>query len=250
MAKIGLYLDRGDISVSDFTEAFSAQVRLVREVMIEMGIPAHEVRWVVDDLNFGSAAAVAAPQVLGGKVFMSDIDLAIRAAGVGMRELESSPARPKFFNDEALKTSRRLIELASGSDAGKARLTFGEQSVAPSAHITANVDTIIKSNLQSIGSIEGLLIGVQSKDGAYRIAIKDRFRGRSVPCSISPELLKRALDAFERRVIVRGIVVSRSDGSAVRIDVRSFEVVPEDDELVAPGEVRGILAEYRRADGD
>lgn len=250
MGKIGLYLDRVDISVSDFTEAFNAQVKIVREVMLEMGLRATEVRWVVSNLDYGSAIAAAAPQVLGEKIFMSDIDLAINAAGVGIRELELSPARPRFFNDEALKTSRRLIEIAAESSSGKARLTFGDQVIAPSLHVTANVDTIIKSNLQSIGSIEGLLVGVQSNDGAYRISIKDKFRGRSVPCAISPELLKTALGAFERRVIVRGILMSRPEGMPVRIDVRNLEVVPEDDELVAPGEVRGILSEYRRADGD
>jgi hypothetical protein len=181
---------------------------------------------------------------------MVDVDLATNAAGAGIRALAASAHRPKFFTDEALKTARRLIQLVSEADAGKARLRFGSEVVRPSPLVLNNVDTLIKGNLPSIGSIDGRLVGVSEQNGAYSIAILDRLRGRKVRCAIPDQLLPRALQAFESRVIARGIVWSRSDGSAVRIDVRDFEVVLDDDKLPTPDEMRGILRDYERADGE
>jgi len=252
MTKIELDLDRADISVEEFTEALSAQVRLVREVMISMGIPSHEVRWVISELRSGSAYAAASPQVLGEKAYLADIDHAIRQAGEGYAQLATATgnSRPKYFNDEALKISRRLTELATRADAGRARLRFGTTAVAPSPFVAANVDSIIKGDLPSIGSIEGQLVRIEDNNGAYRIGLRDRFRQRTVVCHIPESLVKSALGAFDRRVIVRGRLWSRRDGTPLRIDVRSFEVIAEDNALPTWDAVRGILRNYERADGE
>jgi hypothetical protein len=251
MARIVLDLDRKDVSVHDFTEAFEAQVRLVTQVMHDMGIPTNEVRWVVSDLKHGSTFAVAEPQIIGPHAYMADIDRAARMAGIGVRMLAESATRPKHFSDEALKTGRRLIQIVTESDAGRARLGFGEEQVTPSPMVISHVDTLMRGNLPSIGSIDGRLVSVSAgQEGAYFIAIHDRLRGRKVRCSIPDSILDRALKAFESRVIARGIIWSRSDGSAVRIDVRDFEVVPSDDKLPSAEDVRGILKGYERADGE
>lgn len=251
MARIVLDLDRPDVSVEAFTEAFQAQVRLVTQVMADMGVPTHEVRWIVAGLKHGSTYAVATPQVVGPYAVQYDIDRAARAAGAGLRALSQSPERPPHFSDEALKTSRRLMELVTESDAGRSRLQFGEEEVRPSTTLGEHVEALMRGNLRSIGSIEGKLISVSAGgDGAYFIAILDRLRGRKVRCHIPDTMRDRALSSFESRVIARGIIWSRNDGSAVRIDVRDFEVVPPDDQLPRADDVRGILRGYERADGE
>jgi hypothetical protein len=246
MARLELNFDRADVSVEDFTAAFETQIKLVREVMIEMNIPANEVRWVFAGLRHGSAYAAAAPQVIGKNAYMADIEQAIANTGSGFGLLEKSAQRPKFFNDEALKLTRTLSTLTTQSSAGKARLVFGARVVTPSAAIAANVNEIVRGDLYSIGSIEGVLVGVQGSDGNYRISILDRLRNRKVPCRISPELLKQALAAFETRVIVRGKIRSRQDGTPNSIEVRHFEVMP----TVFPSwqKMGGILEGYERAD--
>lgn len=250
MGKIVLDLDRGDISVEDFTEAFRAQVRLVTEVMLEMGIGVTGVRWVVSELRYGSTYAAADPQVLGEKVYMTDVDLAIHAAGAGFEALTQTPHRPKFFNDDALKTSARLMQLVSASSAGKARLGFGATSIAPSAIVGAHVDAIIRGSIRSIGSVDGKLIGIAGEDGSYRIAVHDRLRDRKIACSIPEHLLARALNAFNSRVVVRGVLTSRSDGTAIRIEVRDFEQIPPDSELPTGRQVRGLLSGHELADAE
>jgi hypothetical protein len=251
MGKIVLDLDRSDVSVEQFTEAFRLQVRLAEEVMKEMGIPVEEVRWVVSELRYGSTHAAATPQLVGKKVFMADVDSAMNYSGAGVNELAKSSARPRFFNDVALNYSRRLIEIVEEADHGKARLVFGTISVAPSIAVSANVHAIIKGEVPSIGSIEGQLVGVEGADGNYKISIKDQRRNRKVPCSIhEKDQLKKALDNFEKRVIVRGMIWSREDGTPVKIEVRSLEPIPPDEELPTRQDVRGILRDFRRADGE
>lgn len=250
MATIALHLDRGDVSVNDFTDALSAQVSLVHEIMAAMGIAANDVRWVITNLEYGSASAAAASQILNDRLFMADIEEAVSHVGAGVVSLATSSERPKYFNDEALKLSRKLVNIAIQSEYGRSRYTFGDTSITPTEAVSANIEKIIKSDLRSIGSIEGTLIGVEGSDGAYRISVKDRLRGRRVPCKIPPDMLRRALDNFESRVTVRGVLWSRSDGTPVRIDVRDFELMPSDDELPTAREIRGILRDFQRADGE
>ena len=250
MTKIELHLDRTDVSVEQFAEALLAQVELVRQVMTAMGYPAQDVRWVVSDLRYGSTYAAGSPQALGERVFMADIDRAIIAAGQGMRTLTQSAKRPEYFSDEALKTSRRLLQITSEFDTGRARLVFGGVDVSPTPAAAANVENIIKGDLQSIGSIEGTLVGVSVGDGTYRISIKDRLTNRRIPCNIPGDQLPRALGAFESRVVVRGLITSRQDGTAIRIDARALDVMPADSELPTRDDVKGILHDFRRADGE
>lgn len=250
MSRIILDLDRGDVSVNDFTEAFNLQVRLVQEIMRDMGVPTNEVRWVVADLRFGSAYAAATPQMVGPHVFMADIELAMNRAGAGLRSLNEGSARPAHFNDEALKVSRKLTELVTQSSTARTPITFGEVAVRPSMRLVANVSTLIRGELRSIGSIEGQLIGVAGADGSYKIVIRDRLRGRKVPCVIGEAMLQSALVNFERRVVVRGLITSRADGTPVRIEVRALEAMPADDALPSIADMRGVLSNFRVADGE
>jgi hypothetical protein len=191
--------------------------------------------------------------VLGKHVFRADVDLAVKNAGLGVKELAESSDRPRFFNDEALRLSRRLVQLAAQSDAGKAQLVFGVVTVPvaqASEGVKTNVDALVKGDLPSIGSIEGQLVRVEGSDGSYKIAIFDRLRSRKVPCLIKSDLLRRALDAFDTRVVVRGLIWSRRDGSPARIEVRDFEEMPNADQIPKWQDMRGILRDFKAADGD
>lgn len=249
MAKIVFDLDRKDVSAPDFAEGFLAQMRLVEQVMVEMGIAANQVRWVIEDLRAGSAYAAATAHIQGGHVAMADIEAAIRIAGQGTKDLASSSKRPPHFSDAALKTSRTLTRILSEYDSGKAVARFGQIAVKPSEKVAENIATIIRGDLRSIASVDGTLVGVNDY-GNIEIAVVDRLRNRRIRCQIPNDLLDKALGAFKKRVVVRGLMWSRHDGSAIRIDVRSLEVMPPDDQLPTRDQVRGILSGYKLANGE
>jgi hypothetical protein len=249
MAKIVFDLDRRDVSAPDFAEGFLAQMRLVEQVMVEMGIVAGQVRWVIEELHAGSAYAAATAHIQGDKVAMADIEAAIRIAGQGTKDLASSSKRPPLFSDAALKTSRTLTRILSEYDSGKAVARFGQIVVKPNEKVAENVATIIRGDLRSIASVDGMLVGVNDY-GSIEIAVVDRLRNRRIRCQIPDALLETALGAFKKRVMVRGLMWSRHDGTAIRIDVRSLEVMPPDDQLPTHDKVRGILNGFRLANGE
>lgn len=249
MAKIVLDLDRKDVSAEDFAEGFLSQIRLVREVMAEMGVPANEVRWVIDELRSGSAYAASSAHIQGGHLSMADIESAIRYAGEGTQQLGVSAKSPILFSEAALKTSRTLIRILS-ENGGKAQAKFGKVTVRPNPKVAENVATILRGDLRSITSVDGILVGVNTGHGHFEIAVNDRLRSRRIHCNIRDDVLPRALQAFGKRVVVRGLMWSRRDGSAIRIDVRDMDVMPPDDTLPTRQDVRGILGGFRLANGD
>jgi hypothetical protein len=113
-------------------------------------------------------------------------------------------------------------------------------SITPTQKLAASVDELIVGKLKSIGTVEGVLVTVSKRDG-FRFYVEDRVRGKRVECHFREDLLATVLTAFDRRVIVRGVVWSRKDGEAQRIEVRSFEIVEEDAKLPRVREMRGIL---------
>ena len=247
---IEIKLDRKDVSADDFAEAIMATIRLVTSVLAQRGVPVDEIRWVISDLRFGSAYVSADPHILGKHAYMADIDAGVAAVARGIQDVTKGAPRPSDFTEEALKTSRRLMQIAQEFDAGTAMLGFGNTKLRPSEEYTSRVETILRADVPSIGSIEGTLVGVSVGDGTYRIFVHDRLRNRRTPCVIASDLLSSALAAFEKRVIVRGIISTKPDGTATRINVRRFEVIPPDDELPSRHEVRGIMAGYERVDDD
>lgn len=236
--RVAVEMNWPDVDVATFTRALNAQIGLVREVMVEMGLSADSVRWVISELRDGSAFGGAEPLVLNNEVSDSEIDLAIARSAQGFSTLDQTSERPPYFNDDALDACRQLANLTTPPDSGVGRLRF------------ANVDDIVTGRLRSIGSIEGTLNGIKTAKSGYEIVVMDRLRKRSVQCTLPRALRQLALDAFEKRVIVRGVIWSRRDGFPQRIEGLTLEVVPADSELPTPAAMRGFLVGYRLADGE
>ncbi len=215
-----------------------------------MGIASKDVRWVIQDLKIGSAYAAATAHLLGENVAMADVEAAVRFAGEGTKQLAVSDKRPKHFSDVALQTSRKFIRILAENDSGKAQAKFGQITVKPSPKVAENVATMLRPDQRSIASVDGFLVVVSVGQRGYEIAVNDRLRNRRIRCQIPDDLLSKAMAAFEKRVIVRGLMWSRHDGAATRIDVRSLDVMPPDDQLPTRQEVGGILKGYKLANGE
>jgi hypothetical protein len=250
MASHDLYvhLDRPDVSAEDFADAIEEQIALVREIGVDLGIPMDGVRWVIRELSAGSAAMLAVPQIVNSAIRIDQVEASLQFAGEGLAALEKSATRPTHFTDEALRRARRLSEIANiGNGVGASEFRFGSVLIAPTSHGVANIDELIVGKYKSIGSVEGHLATISDERGLH-FSVKDRLRGRAVPCYFDEKLLPRVVEAFRRRVIVRGVVWSRRDGLPQRIDARDFEIVPDDNELPNAGAVRGALRGWQESE--
>lgn len=246
--KISIHLGKPDVSFRDFAEAIEEQMTIVSEVLAEMGVPASAVRWVIDELHTGSAGGTFRAEVATKKASEERVLAGIQAAGAGVEQLNRGAARPRYFNDRALHAARRLSELVRHADPVRSWIRFESVSITPTAHIEANVDEIVEPRDESIGSIEGELLGVRKVRHGYTIYVKDRLSGHDVLCKISASLIPRAVQAFEKRVIVRGIVRAMADGTPKQIDVRDIEEMRGDTDLPSISQVGGLLRGYRLDD--
>lgn len=248
--RVSVELSWPDVDVGDFVRALETQLGLVREVMQAIGVRPDSVRWVIKRLEGGSALAEASCVLLDDEIEDADVERALQVSGAGFSSLEQSSDRPEWFSDKALEFCSELSTIRSPNHAGVARFRFDSIGVTPSPHVAANVEEIVGGRVRSIGSVEGVLQGLIRTRAGYRLTIRARAWHRDITCLVPREMRKQALDAFEQRVIVRGELWSRRDGSPQQIEARDIEVIPPDDELPGMREVWGILGDLRRADGE
>ncbi len=236
-----LKLDRPEVFVEEFMEAVQALLAVVREVAQEQAGDATGLRWIITELRTGSAVLKAIPESIDGALTPAVVERILRSTGEGIHVLETGEGRPPYFNDSALRNARRLASILAEGDVGTSTVRLGPVTITPTRRLAAAVDELIVGKLKSIGTVEGALVTVSKRDG-YRFFVEDRVGGRRVECHFRLDLLGAVLAAFDKRVMVRGVVWSRKDGMPQRIDVRSFEVLEDDDALPRARAVRGILS--------
>lgn len=230
----------GRIPVGAFRDALQDLSAILHEVELEMSKDRRSrLSWDVAELGLGSATVGLEPaseehSELAGRVTKTLIG--------GLRQLSDERVRPGFFNDAALERARRLSRLASDRlDRINLFSNVPEQQLYLTGAIAVNVQQILE-HLESIGSVEGRLELLSGREGARPyFAVRDAVSRASVRCYFPEDLLQQALQAFRKRVVVRGLIVSDSSGRPKRIHVQGMEIVPGMEALPQPQDVRGIM---------
>lgn len=93
------------------------------------------------------------------------------------------------------------------------------------------------------GSVEGRLEVIQDQ-GALQIWINDRPMEQMIKCRLTDGLLAGALKNFRRRVEVSGLIDYGRDGEILGIKAERIDALPDDSDLPAAEDVRGILSGY------
>lgn len=245
---IYIKLDQPAVTVEDFYLAVQAVFDVVHSVSEDAHPGSSKaVRWIISRLEKGSAVLVATPEIIDDCVSSDIVKRNLKLVGDGFRSLEKSDDRPPHFPDKALKAARKFSEIVNAGRVGSTSLRFGSVPIKPSKRVAGNVDGIISGRQKSIGSIEGRLVTLTVRD-QFVIYVVDRVSQRRVECHITDEMLPIVRDAFNNRVIVRGVIWASKDGSPQRVDVRQFEAIKPDDLLPKSRDVRGIL-KNRRVNG-
>lgn len=201
---ISLTVDRDDISPADFGEMLREFVALLRDIDVELSPgPQPSLRWRLTRLSYNSPAVVGmesepienAPD-LGPRV--------VTAAIRGIDLVDRNAERPIEFNDDALERLRRISAFA-GNGIGPIRLS------APSVNLATNVTKRTEANIDivlaqgySIGSVEGLLEGLNVHGASPYFTTYDDLTGRGVRCYFSEEQLDNVLAAVKTKVLVHG----------------------------------------------
>jgi len=246
--RLEVKLDRPVVSARAFVEKAAALLDLVNSVALTMkGGGGNPPQWVVRELRMGSAVLIAERDTEDRAWDELMVSRAVATARTGLLQLAKPDGiRPPFFNQVALKNAQKLGTPVRKQRAGSLALVMGGARIEPSPFIAIRVAQIKIARLQSLGSIEGKLVDLSSRDG-YTIAITDR-RGHETRCVFREEMKPKVRELFDEQVRARGVLWSRDDGTRVELELKHIEpLITGAEDLPNALEVRGILTRRLRA---
>lgn len=247
MYRLSLRID-GEITIEAFNEAVINFVRLLREVERSIAGERAAIRWTLREMQRSSPALLTWEGTTRPRrrrrneppkptPDYAPIVGATILSGVG--KLERGEGRPESFTDDALDASSNLARV-------KARKTItalaligenGNREQGPNVlnvteRVAASVKDIIGPKYTALGSVEGLLLAINAR-GLLYFVIYDSIYGSRVRCDIPDRLKREALDAFEKRVLVAGMVARDREGHPRHVAVDSIrrldaETLPDD----------------------
>lgn len=243
-ADTGLSLKlEGQVTLRRLGEALEAWTDLLQEVgrNVAGSVSADAVRYVITEAKGGSFALEVRPQPAKKSVPSAAMPRISKAITSGIRSLEQRATRPKHFTDKALVKLRDLARLTS-PETPAVRVSNGDSNaIALSSRLVANVEKVLAPELESIGTVEGRLEGLNIH-GKKRFFIYDPITDRQVVCAMSDRIeWQKIRDAMGKRIAATGRIQSRRTGEKVSIIASRFEVLLDDSELPSANDVLGLL---------
>jgi hypothetical protein len=252
MYKLTLRID-GDITMETFRDAVARFVHLLREVEDTVA-DGREVRWTLADLRHGSPALLTwlgtPRQRKNRKKERSVRDLAPAVATAllaGVEKLERGQGRPEAFSDDALDAALQLARVKSrrgitglaiiGENSDQ---TKGPRVLEVTERVVASINEIVGPRYTAPGSVDGLLQAINSRGRLY-FTIYDAVWAARARCDIPDRLKAEALEAFDQRVLVTGLVSRDAHGHPRHIKVETLERV---DVGQLPHSIRGIDPDF------
>lgn len=169
--------------------------------------------------------------------------LVTKRAGEYFRTLVRDGIEAAGLPETALNHLNVLSELATGprKKPRMMRIWFERMPEVLDATIASKVREEEQLGYSDHGTVEGTMDTVMDRDGRLEFRVRDALLGQAVMCHIREEQLQEAFSTFRKRVEVSGIIRYRRDGVPKSIEVERFEILPNDDDLPSPDDVRGIL---------
>jgi hypothetical protein len=238
--ELQLKLDAPEVSLAQLVSASSIFAALLREVSREYAGSERAVKWTVE-VRSGSVTLPITGRSMSEKLSDQAVPEIVAAVVGGIKTLNERPARPQYFNDQALREAKALANLVNEELPRIAVLNGAVESDA-TRRLMTHVDQVIGEGRESIGTIEGKLQALNIHEKPPRFAIFDLLTDQRVECYFGEAVeLDEVLRGVGRRVGVSGIIKTRATGERFSIEVRSLRVFPAESALPSPDEVRGIL---------
>lgn len=237
--ELTLYLDGPRVTSDYFMRAATAFFDLLDEVTSTYADKGRPIEWVVS-ARTGSVGLGAKPCALQARAPVVSV---AKSAYSGLRLIGRSARRPAHYNDPALESLRILANVADGTHVESVRVDMGELKTDISPRMVEHIDEVFGGLVRDHGTLEGTLETVSARRRP-RFVLYDVLTDEPVRCYVRPEQLPNVLAAFNKRIAVTGAIRYRKDGTPVSIDADGIYVFPPDDELPAPEDVYGILAEH------
>lgn len=219
---VTLRLDGDDVSAEAFLDAARSLLDLLSEVGRSLSAE-KAISWRVSDLSTGSAAIALQPEPASDRDHAGDT---ISSTVGGLAEMDSADTRPRHFSDKAVRSARKLGQLAGADGAGvvlqASGCPVGERVQVLSGRVEANGRQMLRRpSPREYGSVEGTLEAL-TIHGQDAFAVYDAITGKRIECVCDREMLEQAIEHLGKRVLVRGEIRRPGDGKSKTVIVEGF----------------------------
>lgn len=244
---IQLAVDPRGVTPRAYTTALSELTRSLEELdRLSAPNPKDRVAWYVFDTRWADVGPRVRirPDVTSGTRSTDELMRPSRALVSGVRQLRSSTEIPPDFTESVVS---RVLKVGALTKAHAGGLRGVDISVdADSAPPTA-IDAVVEENAEraiapksfAYGSIAGRLDLISARGRSTRIGLVPDW-GSPITCVVTALDRDLYLRAFDRQVLVEGVVRRNGNGQVIRIDADSLTVL----EPVKPAtlaDLRGAL---------
>lgn len=219
---VSLRLDGDEVTADAFLEAARSLLDLLSEVGRSLS-KEKTISWRISDLSTGSAAIELQPAPTIDRDHAGDT---IASTVGGLAEMESTDTRPRHFSDRAVRSARRLGQLAGANGAHVALRASGGSVRKRVQVLSGRVETngrqmLRRPSPREYGSVEGTLEAL-TIHGQNAFAVYDAITGKRIECVCDREMLEHAIEHLGKRVLVRGEIRRPGDGKSKMVIVEAF----------------------------
>lgn len=233
-----LTLDIGDDLAPDaFLSAVKHFVGYVDEITKAQSGDGSQVTWTIK-VRQGSNLIGVQPS---SSASTSRLAMIYNVASHAPRAVARGDIAGAGVTEKALAHLKALSDIAKKSLTSHVNIWVRRDPVAIGARISEIVEEDARASYQDYGSLEGRLEAIQDVSGGLKIRVKDYLYPRAINCKVPERLIERVMAGFRRRVELHGNIHFRLEGTPISIDVDDIDLLPEDDDLPTPGQVRGLL---------
>jgi hypothetical protein len=237
--ELALELDAAKLSTADFLKAAEAFIGLIKEVSKSLDERVPGDGWEVS-ANEGSQVINIYPNL--AKVPEQYAHLIAERVLDGISQIEQRAENPFGSSERAVEHIKTLGKIACRDKNHVPIRCLSRSTVRDvSRNVYKHASEILSWEYEDSGTVDGVLDVVSAHNG-YEFRISEILHGKSVKCIVNEGLLKKALDNFQKRVEVDGLI-SYSKKGFPRI-VKAKEIIPFPDKEDVPhfSELKGILA--------
>lgn len=201
-------------------------------------------RWLVEKLRSSEPQVTLRHEPQPNATDVGDLLVTTGMAGLQLINSEAKMLKPPdHFPLSALEKARALLKVARN---GMPRVSISARlRGTPSAvHFTerAELNLVRYTSVrhEALGSVEGTLQMVSNRGGGV-FNIYDFLSQQKIRCTMRRNRIREAVDAFDQRVAVHGLLQENENGTIIGVKMHRIEVLPADEQLPTVEEIAGLI---------
>jgi hypothetical protein len=246
LAPFTLKMKLTEVPTDQFLKSVQAFYQFLQELTKEVAGPDEKIIWKTS-VNRGSAEISFNPYSM--TPLPSTKRKLYKVSDEIFEAIETDKEPPKEFTPQMARHLHAVIEVTKPTKDDEKGL--GMMLLRPKREYELTPELLKPLNkamhvVEYYGFIEGELQGITSRKG-LKLTIYERIQGRPISCYVRQdriELFEKAMQLFNRRVQVYGMMKSKKDGTPLSIDLEDIKPLPQENQIPDLNQLRGIFKNY------